>query len=79
MQKYGFDSQVAFELINNTCLGTAKLMKEKSMDADELIKKVMSPGGTTEAGINVLKSSEIKKIIEETIKAAVKRGGELGK
>ena len=78
-EKDGFDSKVAFEMINNTALGTSKLMKEKAMNADELIKKVMSPGGTTEAGIKVLKESELNKILKETIKAAVKRGEELGR
>lgn len=76
-EKHGIEN--AFEIMNGYCLGTAKLLKEKKMPADELIKKVMSPKGATEAGMNVLLTSDLKKVIEDTIAASLKRTKELGK
>jgi len=76
-EKHGIKN--SFEIMNGYCLGTAKLLKEKKISADELIKKVMSPKGATEAGMNVLLASDLKKVIEETIAASLKRTKELGK
>ena len=49
------------------------------MNKKELIKRVSSPGGTTVAGLKILEKSEIRKIINKTLEAAVKRSKELGK
>ncbi len=76
-EKHGIKN--ASEIMNGYCLGTAKLLKEKNMPAEELIKKVMSPKGATEAGMNILWQSDLKKVIEETIAASLKRTKELGK
>jgi pyrroline-5-carboxylate reductase len=74
-EKHGIKNPL--EIMNGYCLGTAKLMKEIS--PEELIKKVMSPKGATEAGMDVLLASDLKKIIEDTIAASLKRTKELGK
>lgn len=77
--KQGLSKDVAYELAFQTCKGTGKLLQETGINPEELIKMVASPGGTTEAGLKVLNNSEIKKILEKTIAAAVKRSKELGK
>jgi len=74
----GLDSHTSRMLALNTFLGTAKLLLEKDMEVEDLIKMVSSPGGTTVAGREILESSNIEKIIKETVIATVKRSKELG-
>ena len=78
-EKQGLDKDTALKLAEQTCLGTAKLLIEKNLGPEELIKIVSSPGGTTIAGREVLEKSDIKDIINKTIEAAAKRSKELGK
>lgn len=51
--------------------GFSQLIDTKSNE--EIIKAVMSPKGTTEAGINSLKENKLDKIIKEGIEKASKR------
>ncbi len=74
----GLDEKTSRDLTLNTFLGTAKLLLDKDMDIENLIKMVSSPGGTTIAGRGVLEDSDIGKIIEGTVDATVKRSRELG-
>ena len=75
--KNGLDKDIAFQLAAQTCLGTGKLLLEKNIKPDELIKMVASKGGTTEAGLKVLKKST--KLLEKTFNAALKKSKGLGK
>ncbi|MCK5283318.1 MAG: pyrroline-5-carboxylate reductase [Nanoarchaeota archaeon] len=75
----GLDKNVAYELSLKTFEGTAKLLAEKGMMPEELIKIVSSPNGTTVAGREILDNSDIKEIIKKTIKKAAERSKELGK
>lgn len=77
--KQGLNKDAAYELAFQTCKGTGKLLQETGLAPEELIKMVASPKGTTEAGLKVLNNSQIKKILQKTINAAVKRSKELGK
>ncbi len=76
--KQGLDHKTSKALTLNTFLGTAKLLIDKNMEIEELIKMVSSPGGTTIAGREVLESSKIEAIIYDTVDAAVKKSRELG-
>jgi len=78
-EKQGLNEEVAYKLALQTFFGTSKLLKQKNIHPDELIKRVSSPHGTTIAGLQVLNESEIKKIIDKTLTAAVNRSKELGK
>jgi pyrroline-5-carboxylate reductase len=78
-EKQGLNKEDAYKLALQTFFGTASLLKQKNISPEELIKRVSSPGGTTVAGLEVFERLEIKKIIDETIKAAVERSKELGK
>jgi len=62
-----------------TIEGTARLLIESQIQPDELVKKVASPGGTTEAGLDVFKKKAIADIIEQAIKSATKKAKELSK
>lgn len=75
----GLDIKTSRDLTLNTFLGTAKLLIEKDMDIEALIKMVSSPGGTTVAGREILENSDIGSIVEKTVQATVNRSRELGK
>lgn len=78
-EKQGLNKETAYKLALQTFSGTSNMLKKTKTSPDELIKRVSSPGGTTIAGLEVLESSEIKKIISNAIAAAVNRSRELGK
>ncbi len=77
--KHGLQKEIAYKLAAKTALGTGKLMLEKNLSPEELIKMVASKKGVTLAGLEVLDKNKTKKIIEKTINAAIKRSKELGK
>lgn len=77
--KHGLEPEISRNLTLNTFLGTAKLIIDKDMDIEDLIKMVSSPGGTTVAGRAILESSKIEGIIQNTVDATVKRSKELGR
>lgn len=69
--------QAAAELTLETIKGAVKLL-EAGDDTPEILRhKVTSPGGTTEAALNVFEENKLKKIIIEGIKAAADRSEEL--
>ena len=78
-EKQGLKKEVAYKLALQTFFGAGKLLKQTKINPEELIKMVSSPEGTTVAGLKILENSDIKKIIDKTIEAAVKRSKELGK
>src|SRR3989338_5552938 len=78
-EKQGLSREISYKLALQTLFGTAKLLKETGENPESFIKRVASPKGTTEAGLEVLQKSEIKSIIEKIIQSAAKRSKELGK
>src|SRR3989338_8309055 len=75
--KNGLRKEIAYKLAAKTALGTGKLLIEKKLSPDELIKMVASKKGVTLVGLNVLNKHKTSKIIENTINAATKRSKEL--
>ena len=75
--KDGLPKDIALKLACQTALGTGKLLLEKNMLPEELIAMVASPGGTTVAGLDVLKKNKFDAILTQTYKAAVQRSREL--
>ncbi|MBI9101189.1 MAG: pyrroline-5-carboxylate reductase [Spirochaetales bacterium] len=74
----GLNPEFARVLTLQTMKGTAMLMEEKDMLPRELVNMVSSPNGTTVAGREIMESSDIKKIIKDTVKRAAERSRELG-
>lgn len=74
----GLPPETAFKLSRQTFYGTSLLLKEGLSEA-ELIKKVASPGGTTEAALNKFKELDLETLVTAAIRAAIKRGQELAK
>ena len=57
--------------------GAVKLMQDLKADPVELRRRVTSPGGTTEAALNVLEGHNVKNQIVTAISAATRRSKEL--
>ena len=70
---------VARRLVVQTMLGTARFLEQSTDNPADLVKKVATPGGTTEAGLKVLQQADLEGIIRETIRAATERSKELGR
>jgi len=74
----GLSVSVARQLTLKTFAGTARLLNETQMSAEDLIAMVSSPQGTTVAGREILESSGMAETIEKTVKRAQQRSRELG-
>ncbi len=70
----------ARDLARGTLISAARLLDSTGEEPDDLIKKVASPGGTTEAALNVLcaPGNGLDELILEAVQAAHKRSKELG-
>jgi pyrroline-5-carboxylate reductase len=74
----GLDSGTARLLVDQTLYGAARMILETGRPADVLRAEVTSPGGSTEAAINVLETRGVRRTIVDAVAAAVVRAGELG-
>ena len=77
----GLLEQDSKTLALETLIGSAKLLELSKMDPEILKKNVTSPGGTTEAGLDILESMEtgLYPLLDLTIKNAKKRALDLNK
>lgn len=65
------------ELVMQTLLGAAELLRQSDDEPAKLRRKVTSPGGTTEAAIRRLDEAGVRDRIVEAVKAACERSREL--
>ena len=77
--KLGLKPAVARQLAEQTMLGTAVYLRQSGADLGEFIAGVATKGGTTAAGMDVMRASDFKKVVAATLAAAAKRSAELGK
>ena len=77
-QKIGLSDELAHNLTIQMLKGSLNLYEFSKESAKQLRKNVTSPGGTTEAAMNVLNNKNFKDIIIEAVDSAHKRGLELG-
>tara|TARA_Y100001970_G_scaffold284029_1_gene400542 strand:+ start:2670 stop:3491 length:822 start_codon:yes stop_codon:yes gene_type:complete len=77
--RIGFSKKLSREMILKTLIGSAKLMQKVDQDPEKLANLIAVKGGTTEAGIKVLKKNNIKKIIYNTLLASYKKASKIGK
>ena len=75
----GLPADAARLLAEQTMLGTAAFLRQSQMDLAEFISGVATPGGTTAAGMDVMRKSDFCKVVAATLKAASDRSAELGK
>ncbi|MFA9432354.1 pyrroline-5-carboxylate reductase [Egicoccus sp. AB-alg2] len=75
----GLPRDVSTELIIQTMVGSAKMLRDTGMHPVELREMVTSPGGTTIAAIRQLETARVRAAFLDAIEAAKLRGEELAR
>ena len=76
----GLDAAAARDLARATVIGAAALLEAGGEDAAVLRRQVTSPGGTTQAGLEVLTGGKaLEMLMIRTVAAAAARSRELGR
>lgn len=73
----GIEAQTADRLASITCFGAGAMLASSPGDALELRRRVTSPGGTTQAAMEVMKSEGFAELVNRAAEAARKRSREL--
>ena len=73
----GLSREVSTQLVVQTMLGTAKLLRDEGMHPVELRETVTSPGGTTIRAIRELERAGVRAAFLNAIQAAMERSQEL--
>jgi pyrroline-5-carboxylate reductase len=73
----GLSREVSTQLVIQTMLGTAKLLRDKKIHPVDLREAVTSPGGTTIRAIRVLEQEGVRAAFLNAIQAAMERSREL--
>ena len=74
----GLSSEDASKLVLTTIKGAVKLLEEREDTPQHLRHLVTTPGGTTEAALNVLETCQVKQAIIDAIAAATQKSREIG-
>jgi pyrroline-5-carboxylate reductase len=77
--KMGLDKQASLQLAAQTTLGAAEMMITSGKSPEELIKMVVTPGGTTAAGLRVMEERSVAAAMAKAVEAATKRGREMAR
>lgn len=77
--QHGLTSADARQLFIQTMEGAAQMLKKGDVEPSELRRKVTSPGGTTEAGVEQLVQHKVNEAIFACIDAAQNKSRVLGK
>ena len=73
----GLSREITTQLVVQTMLGTAKLLRDEKIHPVELRETVTSPGGTTIRAIRVLEMAGVRAAFLNAIQAAMERSREL--
>ncbi|MFZ1220676.1 MAG: pyrroline-5-carboxylate reductase [Chthoniobacterales bacterium] len=76
-EKMGLSSKAALALATQTVLGAAQLAGETKMSPEDLRKMVVTPGGTTAAGLAAMEEHKTAAGLIAAVEAAAKRGAEM--
>ncbi len=75
----GLPPAEASKLARSTLVGAAALLAKSGLDPVELRRQVTSPGGTTEAALNVLLGANgLPPLLRDAVQKAMRRSKELG-
>lgn len=74
----GLDREMARQLTLQTLLGAAHMLMDTREEPALLRKKVTSPGGTTQAGLEVLEAYQFQEAVTSAILRATERSREMG-
>jgi len=79
-EQEGLDKDTAMRLASRTVAGAGALMLETGETPGALRKQVTSPGGTTEAALDILASADgLGPLLRRAVSAAAQRSRDLGK
>ena len=70
-------ASAALTLATQTVLGAAQLASETRLSPEELRKMVVTPGGTTAAGLDAMEKMKTAEGLIAAVEAAAKRGNEM--
>ena len=73
----GLSKDVALKLATQTVLGAAQLAAETELSPEELRRMVVTPGGTTAAGLAAMEKQGVSQGLVAAVEAATKRGQEM--
>jgi pyrroline-5-carboxylate reductase len=76
-EKMGLAWDVALTLATQTVLGAAQLATETKLSPEELRKMVVTPGGTTAAGLDAMEKMKTSESLIAAVEAAAKRGSKM--
>lgn len=77
-ERLGLDYKSSLMLAAQTAIGSAKLMMESDLSAEELIKSVATKGGCTEVGVNFMNEQNTRNLFYELIKKTADQAQALG-
>ena len=75
----GFKKNIAKLLVLQTFKGSIDLLIKNKLTAKEMVQKVATKGGTTEAGLKVMQKNNIQKIFRDLTKVSYKKAKDQGK
>ncbi len=77
-EKLGLDYEKSQLLAIQTAIGSAKLMQESNISAQDLINSVATKGGCTEVGVEYMEQVNTQELFYTLIKRTAKKSRELG-
>ncbi len=72
----GLSRERALLMASQTFMGAAGLVA-KEKDIASLLNQITTPGGTTEAGLNIMRQTEMAKHFQETIRASASKAKQM--
>jgi pyrroline-5-carboxylate reductase len=75
----GLPQATAQKLALETVLGAAKLLAHTGQEPEALRDQVVSPNGTTFAGLQVMGGRQFREVMKEAVLAGAKRAAELSR
>ena len=73
----GMKVDIAKKLVYQTAFGSGKVLVESQEDPEDLIARVASKGGTTEAALKIFQKHGFGKIVHDGVRAALRRSRQL--
>lgn len=78
-REHGFTAEQATTMVQGTFAGAMELLESSGHTTEELREAVTSPGGTTQAALEVYRSADLSAIIREASAAAIARAQQMAK
>lgn len=77
--KLGLPEALAAKLVAQTALGAGRMLAESGRTAEQLRQQVASPGGTTQAALDVMYEKGVPEAVRAAVVAASRRSEELSR